>query len=99
VREHFVVSSICRHEVARAQWSFVRHREEALKALDFGNSLLGVHSVPISNMSMAIVKWNADHWAELVRLAHIPPAVHGNSLTRHVVIHGKHDGDSGNIID
>ena len=35
----------------------------------------------------------------LAKLAHIPPAVHGNSLTRHVVIHGKHDGDGGNVLD
>jgi len=31
-------------EVAWAQRSTVRHREHALNALDFGNSLLGVHS-------------------------------------------------------
>jgi hypothetical protein len=56
MREHFVVSSIRSREVARAQRSVVRHCEDALKALDFGNSLLGVHSVSISNMSVAIVK-------------------------------------------
>ena len=56
MREHFVVSSIRSREVVRAQRSFVRHCEDALKALDFGNSLLGVHSVPISNMRGAIVK-------------------------------------------
>jgi hypothetical protein len=55
MREHFVVPSIRSREVARAQGSSVRRCEDPLKALDFGNSLLGVHSVPISNMSMAIV--------------------------------------------
>jgi hypothetical protein len=44
VREHFVVSSIRSREVARTQRSSIRHREDALKALDFGNSLLRVHS-------------------------------------------------------
>jgi hypothetical protein len=58
MREHFVVSSIRSREVARAQRPFVRHREGALQQLDFGNSLLGVHSVPLSNMSGAIVKWS-----------------------------------------
>ena len=56
MREHFVVSSIRSREVARAQRSSVRLCEDALKALDFGNSLLGVHSVTISNMGVAIVK-------------------------------------------
>ena len=55
LREHFVVSSIRSCEVARAQGSGVRHCEDALKALDFGNSLLGVHSVSISNIRVAIV--------------------------------------------
>jgi hypothetical protein len=56
VREHFVVPSIRSREVARAQRSRVRHCEDAFKALDFGNCLLGVHSVSISNMSVAVVK-------------------------------------------
>lgn len=56
MREHFVVPSIRSGEVARAQWSSIRHRQDALKALDFGNSLLGVHSVPISDMIVAFVK-------------------------------------------
>ena len=43
VRQHLVVSSIRSREVVRAQRSDVRHREDALKALDFGNRLLGVH--------------------------------------------------------
>ena len=56
MREHFVVRSIRGREVARTQRSGVRRCEDALKALDFGNSLLGVHSVSISNMSVATVK-------------------------------------------
>jgi hypothetical protein len=56
MREHFVVRSIRGREVARTQRSGVRRCEDALKALDFGNSLLGVHSVSISNMSGATVK-------------------------------------------
>jgi hypothetical protein len=59
VREHFVVPLIGSREVARAQRSGVRHCEDALKALDFGNGLLGVHSVPISDVSVAIVKRSA----------------------------------------
>jgi len=43
MREHFIVSSIRSREVARAQPASVRHCEDALKALDFGNPLLGVH--------------------------------------------------------
>jgi hypothetical protein len=45
LREHFVVPSIRSRKIARAQRTNVRHREGALKAFDFGNSLLGVHSV------------------------------------------------------
>jgi hypothetical protein len=44
MREHFVVPAIRRREVACAQRSGVAHSEDALKALDLGNSLLGVHS-------------------------------------------------------
>jgi hypothetical protein len=56
ISEHFVVLSIRSREVTRVQRSGVWCCEDALKTLDFGNSLLGVHSVLISNMSMAIVK-------------------------------------------
>jgi hypothetical protein len=59
MREHYVVPSIRSREVARAQRSGVRHCEDALKALDFGNGLLGVHSVPLSNMGMVIVNGTA----------------------------------------
>ena len=55
VREHFVVPSIRGREVARAQRSGVRRCENALNPLDFGNSLLGVHSVPIRH-SVVIVR-------------------------------------------
>jgi hypothetical protein len=56
MREHFVVPSIRSGEVAPAEGSGVRRCEDALKALDVGNSLLGVHSVSISDMNVAIVK-------------------------------------------
>jgi hypothetical protein len=56
--EHFVVSSIRSREVARLEGSCVRLCEDALEALDFGNSLLGVHSFPISDISVAIIKRN-----------------------------------------
>gem|GEM_PF-5137849 len=56
LREHFVVPSIRSRKIARAQRSNVRHRKDALKAFDFGNSLFGVHSVPISNIKGAMVK-------------------------------------------
>ena len=38
-----IMPSICSLKIARAQWSRVGHREDALKALDLGNSLLGIH--------------------------------------------------------
>jgi hypothetical protein len=56
MREHFVVPAVRSREVARAQRSVVPHREDALKAFDFSDSLLGVHSVQISNISTAMVK-------------------------------------------
>jgi hypothetical protein len=43
VREHFVVPSIRSCEVVPARRPLVRRCEDALKALDFGNGLLGVH--------------------------------------------------------
>ena len=55
MREHFVVPPIRRREITRIQRSRVRHCVDTLKALDFGNSLLGVHPVPISNIGVAIV--------------------------------------------
>ena len=50
LREHIVVPSIRSRKIARAQPSNVRHREDALKVFDFGNSLPGAYSVPISNI-------------------------------------------------
>jgi hypothetical protein len=47
--EHFVVSPIRSGEVARTQRSVVRLTKEALKSLDFVNSLLGVHPVNIKH--------------------------------------------------
>jgi hypothetical protein len=51
MRQHFVMSSIGSREVAPAERSGVQLCEDALKALDFGNSLPSVHSVSISNMA------------------------------------------------
>ena len=56
MRVHLVVPSIRSREVTWAQRSGVRHRKNALQPLDFGNGLLGVHSVSISNISTATVK-------------------------------------------
>jgi hypothetical protein len=49
------VSSIRSREVARTQRPSIWLCEDALEALDFGNSSLGVHSVSISTLSRAIV--------------------------------------------
>jgi hypothetical protein len=43
MRERFVVLSIGSRNIAEAQRSGVRHREDTLKRLDFGNALVGVH--------------------------------------------------------
>jgi hypothetical protein len=50
VRQHFVVPSVRSGEVARVQGAVVPHRKDTLKAFDLSNSLLGVHSVQISNL-------------------------------------------------
>ena len=67
MREHFVVPSIRGGEVALIQRSGVRRCEDAIKALDFGNSLLGVHAVSISNMSVAIVNGAASSISTVAR--------------------------------
>ena len=41
--EHFVVPPIRSREIAQARRSVVRHREDALQPLDFGDGLLDVH--------------------------------------------------------
>jgi hypothetical protein len=56
VCELVIMPSIRSSEIACAQRSRVGHREDALQPLDFGNGLLGVHSVSISNISTATVK-------------------------------------------
>ena len=43
MREHLVVPAIRSREVAQAQRSSVRHREDALQSLDFSNGLFSVH--------------------------------------------------------
>ena len=51
-----VMPSIRSREVARSPRPSVRRCEDALKALDFGNRLLGAHSGSLSGMSVATVK-------------------------------------------
>lgn len=55
IRKHFVVPAIRGAEVALVQRPGVGHRQDALKTLDFGNGLLGVHPVSISNIRGAVV--------------------------------------------
>jgi len=59
MREHFVVPSIRRREVACAEWPNIRRFEHFLYLLDVVNSAFNVHSVSISNIGVAIVKRNA----------------------------------------
>jgi hypothetical protein len=59
MREHFVVPSIRRGDVACAEWPNIRRFEHFLYLLDLVNDAFSVHAVSISNMSMAIVKWSA----------------------------------------
>jgi hypothetical protein len=61
--EHLVVPAIRSRKIARAQPSGVRRCEDALKALDFGNCLLGVHSV--SNIQTWA--WQSSNGAPLPR--------------------------------
>jgi hypothetical protein len=70
MREHFVVLSIRSQEVARTQRSEVPQREDALNALDLGNGLLGIHSVSISSMSVAIVKQSRICVSTVARWSH-----------------------------
>jgi len=44
MRVALVVPSIRSRKVAGIQRSGIRHREHAFQALDFGNSVLGVHA-------------------------------------------------------
>ena len=65
MREHFVVPSIGSRDVACAQRPNVRRFEHFLKLLNLPNDAFNVHSVSISNMSVAIVKRDDYHSAEL----------------------------------
>jgi hypothetical protein len=56
LRKHFVVPAIRSREIARAQRSGVRHCEDALQSLDFGNGLLGVHSMSMIQQKRRGVK-------------------------------------------
>jgi hypothetical protein len=66
VGEHFIMPPIRSREVTRAQRPLVRHCENALKALDFGNNLLSVHFVSLSSMIVAIVKRSGSECVTLV---------------------------------
>jgi hypothetical protein len=57
MREHFVVPAIRSRDVACAEWPDVRRFEHFLQLLDVVNDAFDVHYVPISNISMAAVKW------------------------------------------
>ena len=74
MRQHFVVPSICRREIARAKRSGVWVCKDALKALDLGDNVLGVHSVPISNMGAAVVKRKPGTWQEKIPFNFYPLA-------------------------
>src|SRR2546430_17531692 len=50
------VPSIGSREVSRSQRTGFWNRKSALQPLDFGNGLLGIHSVSISNISTTTVK-------------------------------------------
>ena len=56
MREHFIVSSIGSRDVACVEWSNIRRFEHFLKLLDVVNDAFNVHSVSISDMSVAFVK-------------------------------------------
>jgi hypothetical protein len=58
VGELIVVPPIQSRQVARVQRSGVRRCVDALKGLDFGNSLFGIHPVSISDIGVAIVNWS-----------------------------------------
>jgi hypothetical protein len=49
VREHIVVPAIRSREIAQAQRSGVRHREDSLKVLDFGDGSVNVHAAQNSD--------------------------------------------------
>ena len=84
MREHFIVSSIRSQEVARTQRSGVRRCEDMLKPLDFGNGLLGIHSVPISSMSTAKVKRSG------IRMSCLPePSCNKANKARLLAVWGK----------
>jgi hypothetical protein len=58
MREHFVVPSIRRRDVACAEWPYIRRFEHFLYLLDLVNDAFNVHSVSISDMRVAFVKRN-----------------------------------------
>ena len=56
MRKHFIVPSIRSREVACAEWPDIRRFEHLLYLLNLVNDAFNVNAVPISNMSVAIVK-------------------------------------------
>jgi hypothetical protein len=70
MREHFVASSIRSRKVARTQRSSIRQREDALKALDFGNSLLDVHSSQVSLVHLEATHDIPSMESQVVRSGH-----------------------------
>jgi hypothetical protein len=71
--EPFVVSSIRSREVVPAERSSVRLCEDALKAFDLGNSLLGVHFVSISTVGVAVVNVVASAYRACQSVLHPVP--------------------------
>ena len=59
MREHFVVPSIGSSKVACAEWPNIRPFEHFLKLLNIVDDAFNVHSVSISDMSVAFVKRGA----------------------------------------
>ncbi len=50
--------SICSRDIARAEWPNIRRFEHFLQLLNLVNDAFNVHSVSLSNMSVAAVKWS-----------------------------------------
>jgi hypothetical protein len=74
MREHFVVPSICSSDVACAEWSNIGRFEHLLQLLNLVNDAFNVHSVPISDMSVAFVKRSGSR-----AVPHFEFAIHANS--------------------
>jgi len=60
MREHFVVPSIRSSDVACAEWPDIRRFKHFLYLLNLVNDAFHIHTVQISNISMAVVKRDAN---------------------------------------